>query len=1111
MTEQFPLGTVISDLLADDEETLPPSDRTYLEFRQTVEPGMIDTGFDLQPAKSSAFTSRISGERFVDQSLRRHILAGAAFGARFNQALKQLAPGAALSQDDLRDALALYTVHDLHKTEEAQQRRDRAERDLSDEDKDVPEGRVEEFVEQLGLRKFDTGLEIPDYHASALGAETQSGRHRSVVSRHFLRLAEWVRLMDAAAGLDDPRAVSQIESRVGEITDEITLHRHRLDDSKGLATNLLNTTLADRITERDDLELVVFFEQGAVYLGRDDSPTGLSLFEHPDGQTDALPTDLADSFVDHVRDANPELTDVGTVRNLLDDSAYRFGYFKIPPLTYLFAGLERAFEGVKADLIARADRDPNEYTVYEDALKLAVGTGLVERPPQSYVKPQLLGVYLATIYHQLLTEELNDGDSIRSIRDLGEALALPDAVDLLVRTHKSTDSDRSDIELPEAGIDTLADAYDEAPEEIREDIRSGVTVGGGKKVESMVLALTFLDRELEDGGTYADRPLDAVLDAAEKAVFDYYRDWQPHWDEHRGSDWETDRPADEKRQAFERTLRGNLQRALPWYIKRYVAVDGRRFEWDISGKFRAYDRSTQARLCMLCSDELVGERRALKAFETNESVVGRSLTFTHFKTLDPSNSKEVTSVVCALCDLELNLRNAVTATDTNEDSRYLFLAPNHFHSPVDIHVSKYLHERIHDNGGRGFWSMARDLIGDDSTARYSTLEAILDELAEDSAAPDSLLNYDGSYADSGALGLFRLDTPSRPQESGGDPINRTSRWTVSVFTATVFAWLTGSRVIVSDSPFPSVGFDDVSEMVTVEGAPAQVARHLPTEVTISRLVDLADEPYQAYRFESATATDQAADDAVTTVEELAIATGSDSTLTLTTGFGVALYRLAALLYVTNRTHGIDLQRLSTMLSALSGPAPGASAVLREADEVLADDTAVFAATVLDTLTNPEMTSSITKLAEAGFDVVQPETRDGRPSNYEYERLFRAARDALSDKLVRNADSEELVDVVAGVVMEAGARTRTANARTDQDHKYADAQYTREPAERFAEIFVKEVFEDLCDGDFYELRRLENSLASGYNLAVRRRQREWFDEINDASDSDDDTTEQEVSQ
>jgi CRISPR type I-D-associated protein Csc3/Cas10d len=212
-----------------------------------------------------------------------------------------------------------------------------------------------------------------------------------------------------------------------------------------------------------------------------------------------------------------------------------------------------------------------------------------------------------------------------------------------------------------------------------------------------------------------------------------------------------------------------------------------------------------------------------------------------------------------------------------------------------------------------------------------------------------------------------------------------------------------------------------------------------------------------------------------------------------TGLAESLYKLSAFTYVGFRAHDFDVQRFASLLSDLQEPFVGANSLLK-GDEQIGDYTALRAADILDTLIHQNMSNRLAELAEAGFEAARPNPDED--SNHEYERLFRVARDAISDGVTKNASRDEMVEMVAGDVMKAAARARSKNARGSEDEKYASERYTREPAEEFARIFIDDVFEDMCDGEFYELRRLENKLASGYNAAIRRHLQEWFDEHSD---------------
>jgi hypothetical protein len=302
---------------------------------------------------------------------------------------------------------------------------------------------------------------------------------------------------------------------------------------------------------------------------------------------------------------------------------------------------------------------------------------------------------------------------------------------------------------------------------------------------------------------------------------------------------------------------------------------------------------------------------------------------------------------------------------------------------------------------------------------------------------------------------------------------------------------------LTSRPVPIERFDEFDEMVQTVDLPAELRATFGETVSISNLRDLDtsvesndmtllsttedSQPTGAETVDTAgddAATEDQAADPSTDPNETSVSTYQ---LTPETQFEDRLYQLAGLLTVTFRQHGTEVQRLKSVLSAMSEPFPAAT-VLLKGDERHADYDALNAANVLDTLTHRIMSNSIQSLAEAGFKAVRPEL--DKESNYNFERLFRVAREAVSDNVMQNTSKGELETIVAGEVMKAAARAETSD-------QFAEEEVKREAAEEFSDIFVNDILYGICDGDFYELRRNENSLAAGYNAAIRRVQQESF--------------------
>jgi hypothetical protein len=461
----------------------------------------------------------------------------------------------------------------------------------------------------------------------------------------------------------------------------------------------------------------------------------------------------------------------------------------------------------------------------------------------------------------------------------------------------------------------------------------------------------------------------------------------------------------------------------------------------------------------------------------------------------------------------MTLRNSVHETNPDESSQYLVVAPDYFYSPVDIKIEKILKRELYEGGGGDLLQTSRELIGSDPSKRSEAIESVLSILKmteEQEEFQNSLKNYDAAFDVKGSIGVYRLSPPRRANDPNKE-VTRVPRWYLASYLAVVFSWLTSSRTLLTDTPIPTTEFGDFNEMIQIEGAPPPVQRFVGETVTISRLGERG--VWEEYGFSHLMKSDEEEPAETDSTSEGSVEPGQatltqqypenqneetqDDTTTyelrINTGLAESLYKLSAFSYVGFRAHGFDVQRFATLLSDLQEPFVGANTLLK-GDEQVGDYTALRSADILDTLIHQDMSNRLEELAEAGFEAAQP--NPDTDSNHEYERLFRVARDSISDGVTKNADRDEMVDMVTGDVMKAAARARKKNARTGEDEKYAKEKYTREPAEEFARIFIDDVFIGMCDGEFYELRRLENKLASGYNAAIRRHLQEWFDEHSD---------------
>lgn len=1097
----------IEDVLIEDDSSddLSDADRTYLEFRQTVDPGMFDAQFDVTPAKSRAIRSRQTGNPHTDQTLRSHVLNGAAFGARLNHALRQLDPATAtaLSEDELLEAMALYACHDLHKTREAQLRR-ASETERTDADKDISEEEVAKYVDLLRLEELDVDLQIQDYRASALAAEELSGRYREAPSRKFTQHRDWIRVMDAAAGLDSPVAEPGLETRVRKISGDVTLSSHRFDDTKGILTNLLHTTIVDRVGDSDGVVPVVYFTDGALYLSREAGAV-----------EDALTSDeepcvgLTNDFIETLRDSRESFRDYEAITGSIDDD-FQKAILKIPSSMYLLSGLRTSLMGARALLENKSEyKDWNGYNIYKKALETGVAGKQLSKPLPSPSKAIPLGLLIKThfaeIYYPLAGEERRD-----AIEHLCTALNISQVGEWIGKNTEGWFLEYQNDDPTDSETEILSSHFEMSSDEIEQELSDGIKLStGGTDAFPVLIAACLLSESSSDGTRLSERPLSDLLERVEGQLLEYYEGWPKEWDRSAPIDVSNTDTSAEKVQRFSQHKEGLIWRSFPAYLEQNLEVDQKRiFEADpAKTMIEEYQSPSQPHVCLQCNDVLVGSGR-LSDFDNGSFYAG----FSHHVPLNPAGG-EPTSAVCPQCALETTLRES--AHEQSPDTHYVFLAPDYFYAPGDVRIEQRIRREVYMGNGYELLQLAERVIFGDATDRSVLVEEIFQDFEEAQSENDDddfrnlIKNYDATYQSEGVLGLFSFDPPRRDTGSP-DPVTRIPRWITSTMTAIGLAWLTSSRALLTNTPIPATEFDDFADMVEFDFLPGAVQRHTDDRVTVSCLRDLQRSPEEIHirsnlRDEEGTATpaddvdgsDRQAEAMQESPEEDSTRDGIGSEpnspdrsrqqdgvieVQLQTDLEVKLYKLASILEITRQQHGSEIQRIKSVLERAKQPFPGAGTVLR-GDDTRSHPRALHAALVLDTIQYPEMTNRIEALAEAGFDTLHPDAQ--AQSNYEYERLFRVARDAISDGLAQNAGRDELIDVVAGDVMKAAAR--------NDDSEYGEEDWKREPAEEFGKIFVGDIFHGICDGDFYELRRHENHLASGYNAAIRRRLDEFFDE------------------
>ncbi len=320
---------------ADRETSTTVEKRVVESFYGDIDPKLVNAGWGFKQAKSVEFGK-------TDQSLVNHVRNGVTALARVNEAIEAVG-GYPYDEDGLRDAIALFTIHDIHKLDE--------DRDSNPDSRfDIPISEVEAYVEKFDLLEWADSLAIEDFHSCAIDHHDSWGANPDQTTYVFDEYRPLIRLADALASSETPEAAT--ERRVVDAVQraypnaDVALRQHGLTEVKGILTNLVNAAVAETV-EQASYERLLIYQDGCVYLA-------------PEGETQPH---LDEMFVDktfanlkkNIRNAHPAYKDHGQLVNNLTVRSQ--GFYGVNDQDFFYAGPETVLQAVT--LKGTTDADPS--------------------------------------------------------------------------------------------------------------------------------------------------------------------------------------------------------------------------------------------------------------------------------------------------------------------------------------------------------------------------------------------------------------------------------------------------------------------------------------------------------------------------------------------------------------------------------------------------------------------------------------------------------------------------------------------------------------------------------------------------------------------------------
>jgi len=311
-------------------------ERVVEAFHEDIDPKLVDAGWGFRQAKSVEFGK-------TDQSLVNHVRNGVTALARVNEAIESVG-GYTYDEDALRDAIALFTIHDVHKLDE--------DRDESADTRfDIPTSEIEEYVERFGLLGWAESLTMVDFHSCVIDHHNSWEANPDQTTHVFDEYRPLIRLADALASSETPEAAT--DRRVVDAVQHaypnatVNLRRHNLTEVKGILTNLVNAAIAETL-EQSSYERLLIYQDGCVYLA-------------PKGVDDPILDEefVSDTFTNlkrNIRESHAAYKDHGQLVNNLT-LVHAQGFYSINDQDFFYAGPETVLRAVT--LKGTTDADPS--------------------------------------------------------------------------------------------------------------------------------------------------------------------------------------------------------------------------------------------------------------------------------------------------------------------------------------------------------------------------------------------------------------------------------------------------------------------------------------------------------------------------------------------------------------------------------------------------------------------------------------------------------------------------------------------------------------------------------------------------------------------------------
>ena len=571
-----------------------------------------------------------------------HVRNGILFLLRFNEALEKFS-ARPLEKSGLRECIALFVIHDLHKLKFGEWKQDEEALEMPgtmENQFEIPEAVLIGFVDEMHLKDFAPSLKDEDYFSVAVALHKSRFSRSGARTSHFMDLEPFLYLMDNMASCASPeeavlaRSLTALRDGFPQDSPEtqLNLQYHRLDDVKGILSGIINKSVADVLQEQG-LIMLMAYQDGCVYLSKGMQKAKVS------GESIEKVYNVLEK---NIQQSSSALSDPGRLGNNLKTP--RLGYYGLSDEYYFFSGSKTMLQAFIEKSITSAHEEKNSDLTDSMTEGMTRCDEVVPLEMESSKEGQkiLLGFAraVATVHQSFISEIVSDNK--QSLRKSCEIWGVPAVVcDALI---KSMETDPTHL------------------------------ANGGKWDYSYAIAQCVIDQE-NNGIKLRNIPTVTAINLLVDQIWNRISQMEG-WDEFVAGKTEPYRTE------------------LVEYLHEVLTINGTISSLDnsaLSDTFKEYERS--GKTCNLCNRGTILNK---KEMENSNSF----LSFNFTNRVFVGKSKPTNIYVCVPCGIELALRrngfNLPKGNGANSEMLYFHFIPDYFFTPESWELVNAIFSRFSD-------------------------------------------------------------------------------------------------------------------------------------------------------------------------------------------------------------------------------------------------------------------------------------------------------------------------------------------------------------------------------------------------------------------------------